>query len=77
VNGLARAVRQAPRALIFGVAIAAVMAGAFVPLVFALHGSRDSWSVASDPLSLVALVANALVVALFVAARRGRRVEDE
>lgn len=77
MNGLVRAVREAPRALILGITIAVVMAGVFVPIVFALHRSRDSWSVASDPLSGVALVANALVIALFVAARRGRRMEDE
>lgn len=71
-----RAVREAPRALILGATIAVVMAGVFVPVVFALHRSRDSWSVTSDPLSVVALAANALVIALFVAARRGRRVED-
>lgn len=77
MNGIVRAVRQAPPALVIGVAIAAAMTGVFVPMVFALHRSRDSWSVTADPLSVVALAANALVIALFAAARRGRRVEDE
>ena len=72
MNGLVRGVRRAPLAFAVGVAIAAVMAAVFVPTVFALHRSRDAWSVSSDPLSLIALVANVVVVALYIVARRAR-----
>jgi hypothetical protein len=70
--------RAAPVA--FGIALACVIAFAFVPSVMALYETRGSppLSVDSASLSLVALVANIVVLALIVAAGRrapGRRDE--
>jgi uncharacterized membrane protein YidH (DUF202 family) len=71
--------RTAP-AVALGIALACVTALAFVPSVIALYESRGSLPVSVDSasLSLVALIANVVVLVLMVAAGRrapGRRDE--
>jgi len=71
--------RSAP-AVALGIALACVIAIAFVPSVIALYETRGSppVSVDSASLSLAALIANLVVLAVLVAAGRratGRRDE--
>jgi len=71
---------RAASAVALGIALACATAFAFVPSVMALYETRGSppVSVDSASLSLVALVANIVVLALIVAAARrapGRRDE--
>jgi Na+/H+ antiporter NhaA len=74
------ACRRAAPAVALGFALACVTAFAFVPSVVALYESRGSppVSVDSASLSLAALIANIVVLAVIVAAGRrapGRRDE--
>jgi hypothetical protein len=74
------ACRRAAPAVALGITLACVTAFAFVPSVIALYESRGSppVSVDSASLSLVALIANIVVLAVIVAAgprTPGRRDE--